>query len=100
MKNVLTKKELEYLSSVGNITTAAQDNLQALRDIVSNKSHKKIKFKDGRSAAVDLQSANVILTLYDALGNKDSKDKLERMLNNSLSDYSKVFNFAWKKVSM
>lgn len=97
MKQFIAKKDLEYLA---NVEAAQQDNLQALRNIVNNKSHSKIKFnKGGGSAVVDLQSANVILTLYDALGDA-GKAKLERMINNSLADYAKVFDFAWKKVSM
>lgn len=97
MKQIIAKKDLEYLAS---IEAAEQDNLQALKNIVEGKTHGKLKFnKGGGSAAVDVQSANAILTLYNALS-EGARVKLERMINNSLSDYAKVFDFAWKKVSV
>lgn len=71
--------------------------LDTIKDIVKNKSSKPVKFDDGKSMKVDMQTANVILKVYDAL-NQQNKDKVSDMLNKNKGNFVKFVDFAWKQV--
>lgn len=63
--------------------------LMALKDIVKNHSALKVKDqKTGKTIMVDVQSANVVLKLYDALSDKNKESLLKMGLN-------KMIQTAW-----
>ena len=66
-----------------------------LNDIVSNHSAKPIKFKDGKSMKVDVQTAHAVLNVHKAL-NDENKKKIEAMAHKSKDHFTRVVDFAWK----
>ena len=66
-----------------------------LNDIVSNHSAKPIKFKDGKSMKVDVQTAHAVLNVHKAL-NDENKKKIETMAHKSKDHFTRVVDFAWK----
>jgi hypothetical protein len=66
-----------------------------LNDIVTNHTAKPIKFKDGKTMKVDVQTANVVLNVHKAL-NDENKKKVADMAHKSKEHFSRVVDFAWK----
>ena len=66
-----------------------------LNDIVSNQVAKSIKFKDGKSMKVDVETANAVLNVHEAL-NHENKKKIEEMAHKSKDHFTRVVDFAWK----
>lgn len=60
----------------------AEGVLEDLKDIVSSKSVKEVKFTDGKKQKVDMTTASMILNVHKQL-NDENKAKVERMLNDS-----------------
>jgi hypothetical protein len=56
--------------------------LEDLKDIVSSKSVKEVKFTDGKKQKVDMTTASMVLNVHKQL-NDENKAKVERMLNDS-----------------
>lgn len=73
-----------------------EKNLDALRDIVKNKSAKSLKFKDG-SMKVDMFTASAVTKVYDAI-NDANKKKMDAMLNGKKAQFLKIADFAMKQV--
>ena len=91
-----TGKTLTKLSQFSRESYLQEDNLQALRDIVKNKSATSLKFKDGKMK-VDMFTASAITQVYDAV-NDANKKKLEQMINGKKAQFLKLVDFAMKKV--
>lgn len=74
--------------------TASTSRIDALRDIVNSHQMGKVPSGDGKVSGVDVdpQTANMLVTLYDALNDKN-KASFETM------DLMKLINFGWSKVS-
>jgi hypothetical protein len=56
-----------------------------------------VKLKDGKSIKVDMQTANVILKVIDALNDKN-KTKFTDMLGKSKANFAKAVEFSWGAV--
>jgi hypothetical protein len=56
--------------------------LEDLKDIVSSKSMKEVKFTDGKKQKVDMTTASMVLNVHKQL-NPENKTKVEKMLNDS-----------------
>jgi hypothetical protein len=69
-----------------------------LKNIVDNSQAKSVKFKDGSSMKVDVQTANAILKVHGAV-NDENKEKISQMAHKSKNHFKKVADFAWKHVS-
>ena len=69
-----------------------------LKHIVDNHSAKSVKFKDGKTMKVDVQTANAVLKVHGAL-NDINKKKIEDMSHKSKEHFNKVVDFAWKHVT-
>ena len=91
-----TGKTLTRLSQFSRESYLQEDNLQALRDIVKNKSATSLKFKDGKMK-VDMFTASAVTQVYDAV-NDANKKKLEQMINGKKAQFLKLVDFAMKKV--
>ena len=72
--------------------------LDTLTDIVGAKGRKAIKFKNGQQLTVDLQTANMLLTVYNALLKPDAKAKFENMLGSDPASFMRLVDFGWKQV--
>ena len=66
-----------------------------LTDIVNNHTAKPVKFKDGKSMKVDVQTANAVLNVHKAV-NDENKKKIENMAHKSKEHFTRVVDFAWK----
>ena len=55
------------------------------------------KFDDKKTMKVDMQTANAIVTVFDAL-KKPNQEKFITMLNKGKATFSQIVGFAWKAV--
>ena len=92
-------KTVSRISQFSRESYLEEKNLQALKDIVKNKSAKSLKFKDG-SMKVDLFTASAITKVYDAIKQQSNKEKFDRMLNGSKAQFMKITDFAMSQVKM
>lgn len=63
-----------------------------LKDIVSSKSMKEVKFSDGKKKKIDLFSASMVVSMHKQL-NKENQDRVEGMLNDS-KKFMQILQFA------
>ena len=80
-----------------NFTRLDEDVLDVLRNIVKNKQMQKVKFKDKKTASVDMFTASAMVKVYDAL-NKDNQGKFKDMINKNLKGFMAMQSFAMKSV--
>lgn len=78
-------------------TDLNEDVMQDLEKIVKTKSRGEVKFKDGDSMKVDMQTANVLLKLHGALNDKN-KQTFANDVNKDEVGFMKMVDFAWSKV--
>ena len=90
------KQTVSRISQFSRESYLEEKNLQALKDIVKNKSAKSLKFKDG-SMKVDMFTASAITKVYDAV-NDANKKKIEPMLNVKKAQFLTIADFAMKQV--
>jgi len=82
----MTKKELEQVS------------LENLREIVSGHSYKIFTWgKKNDGMMVDLTTANVMLTVYDAM-KKESQELFEKRIKQSREWFMKAVGICWRCV--
>jgi hypothetical protein len=86
-----------YIESVEYSLIKEEKVLDTIKQIVKNKSAKAVKFDDKKSMKVDMQTANVLLKVYDAL-NPANKEKVEKMMNKDKASFMKFVDFAWGAV--
>jgi len=68
-----------------------------LEKIVKSKSMGEVEFADGDTMKVDMQSANVMLKVYEAL-NSSNKKKFADAINKDETMFMKMMDFAWSKM--
>lgn len=78
-------------------TDLSEDVAADLKKIVSKKQASEVKFADGDSLKVDMQTANVLLKVHDAL-NDANKKKFADAINKNENMFMKMVDFAWSKV--
>lgn len=66
--------------------------MEDLKDIVSSKSMKEVKFTDGKKKKIDMTTASMVLDVHRQV-NVDNKAKIERMLNDS-GKFMQIVQFA------
>ena len=93
-RKTFSQKVIESISEFGVESLLAEDNVDVLRSIVKRKSAKPIKFKDG-SMTIDMQTANMMLTVLDKVKPANQK-KLAKMMNGKKSEFMKVHGFVMK----
>ena len=74
----------------------AEDNVDVIKDIVKNKQHKNVRFKDG-NMKVDLFTASAVSQVFDMV-NKSNQQKMAKMINGKKAEFMKIANFALSKV--
>jgi len=80
-----------------NFTRLDEDVLDVLRNIVKNKQMQKVKFKDKKTASVDMFTASAMVKVYDAL-NKDNQGKFKDMINKNSKGFMAMQSFAMKSI--
>ena len=68
--------------------------MDALKDIVDNKSAKSVKFANGKSIKIDMTSANAMLNLHKKL-NDQNKKKMEDKIEQSPEMFMKLMDVAF-----
>jgi aspartyl-tRNA synthetase len=96
-KYVTVPYESLQWSSMPEETQIEESVMHHLKHIVDNHSAKAVKFKDGKTMKVDVQTAQAVLKVHGAL-NDENKKKVEHMANKSKQHFGKVVDFAWKHV--
>ena len=93
----LSRLKEQVLEKHDDFTRLQEDVLDIMRNIVKKKQMQKVKFKDGKTASVDMFTASAMVKVYDAL-NKDNQGKFKDMINKNKSGFMAMQNFAMKKV--
>ena len=86
-----------FLKNHDEFSQLNEDVLDILRNIVKNKQMQRVKFKDKKSASVDMFTASAMVQVYDAL-NKDNQLKFKDMINKNKNGFMAMQSFAMKKV--
>lgn len=68
-------------------------NLDVLRNIVSRSQHARVRL-GGKTSAVDLQTANLLLVVYEALS-PDNKVNFVGLLGHSAGSFARLVTLAW-----
>jgi hypothetical protein len=70
--------------------------IDVIKRIVSEHQWSNVKFLDGSNTKVDAYTAQILLTVYNALTKEQSKKKFEDMLNKNRSSFMQAVSFAMK----
>jgi len=87
----------QFFKTHEEFTRLDEDVLDVLRNIVKNKQMQKVKFKDKKTASVDMFTASAMVKVYDAL-NKDNQGKFKEMINKNSKGFMAMQSFAMKSV--
>lgn len=71
------------------------DALDTLNCIIKEDTCKEFIFESGENKIVDVETANILINVYDSL-NEDNKQKFLKMINESVEKFDKAHNFASK----
>ena len=91
------KLKEQVLNKTEEFTTLDEDVLDMLRSIVKQKQAQRVKFKDKKTATVDMFTASAMTKVYDAL-NKDNQTKFKDMINKDKKSFMAMQAFAMKSV--
>ena len=83
------KLKEQVLNKTEEFTTLDEDVLDMLRSIVEQKQAQRVKFKDKKTATVDMFTASAMTKVYDAL-NKDNQTKFKDMINKDNPDRAHI----------
>ena len=89
------KQTVSRISQFSRESYLEEKNLQALKDIVKNKSAKSLKFKDG-SMKVDMTTANMMLQVLDKINPMNKKKVMGILDRGGKGDFMKVHNVVMK----
>ena len=87
----------QVLNATEKFTRLNEDVLDIMRSIVKKQQMQRVKFKDGKSASIDMFTASAMTKVYDAL-NKDNQTKFKDMINKDKKSFMAMQAFAMKSV--
>ena len=87
----------QVLNATEEFTRLNEDVLDIMRNIVKKQQMQRVKFKDGKSASIDMFTASAMTKVYDAL-NKDNQIKFKDMINKDKKSFMAMQAFAMKSV--
>jgi hypothetical protein len=95
--SILENKKRTTLNSLflSNINESVEKELEG---ILSSNARRTIKFQSGETMVVDLQTANVVLTVLKAIKKPELAKKAVEMLNKNRASFLKFLDFAWKQI--
>lgn len=71
---------------------------QQVKDIRDNFSASRVTLADGsKTPLVDAQTANVVVTVHDALS-KDNQKRMEAVMDKNRAGFMRVVDFSWSQV--
>lgn len=85
------RKQLE----ANNLFEGVMDDI---RNIVSSKQFKTVRFEDGTTAAVDLETASAIVAVHEGLKSESNRRIFEQKLSASTLSFMNTVNWVWKQV--
>lgn len=71
--------------------------METIKKIVDQHQYQKVKFQDGSTLTVDATTANMLMTVYNALAGSN-KAKMNEMINKNKMNFAKLVDFGWKQV--
>jgi len=71
--------------------------IDRLRDVVNEHQAVELEWGDDK-LLVDVQTANLLVTLYEALKEEANKSLLDLKLKESMKTFQQSVEFAWSKV--
>ena len=87
----------QVLNKTEEFTRLNEDVLDIMKNIVKKQQMQRVKFKDGKSASIDMFTASAMTKVYDAL-NKDNQTKFKDMINKDKKSFMAMQAFAMKSV--
>jgi hypothetical protein len=93
----VTRLKEQVLNATEEFTRLNEDVLDIMRNIVKKQQMQRVKFKDGKSASIDMFTASAMTKVYDAL-NKDNQTKFKDMINKDKKSFMAMQAFAMKSV--
>lgn len=72
-------------------------SIENLQNILDNKSYAVFKWGEVETI-VDMQTANVVMLVYNALSSEENKQKFQRMIKAGYNQFIKIVDFCWKQV--
>ena len=87
----------EEVEPVQESEEISESVIEDLRGIVMSKNADQVEFENGNDVKVDVQTANVLLKVYDALNSQNQK-KFEDALRKNEKSFMKMLDFAWSKM--
>ena len=85
----------QFLRNHDNFSQLDEDVLDILKNIVENKQHQTVKFKDEKTTMVDGFTASTMIQVYESL-NKDNQLKFKNLINANLKGFTAMQSFAIK----
>lgn len=86
-RKIFSEMELEFV----------KEDIDILKDIVETKKDKTYEFKDGSSVEVDVQTASLLLIVYESLDGSNKK-RFEEKVYKSKKSFLELVSFAQKKI--
>ena len=85
----------QFLRKHDNFSQLDEDVLDILKNIVENKQHQTVKFKDEKTTMVDGFTASTMIQVYESL-NIDNQLKFKNLINANLKGFTAMQSFAIK----
>ena len=103
--NLVDKRKVEIANNLFNETEDVTDDdneiveedIDLLKDIVETKKDQTYEFEDGSSVEVDVQTASLLLIVYESLDGSNKK-KFEEKVYKSKKSFLELVDFAQKKI--
>lgn len=96
MENKEWKKLLHENSIVNEASKVSP--LETLKNIVKNHQWDYIHFEKGGKMKMDAQTANMLMTVYNALKGNSAKEKFEKMLGTNKASLVRLVDFGWSAI--
>ena len=100
---LIDTRKREVANSLFNIddneeeTVDINEDIDLLKDIIENKKDQTYEFQDGSSLEVDVQTASLLLIVYESLDSSNKK-KFEKKVYASKKSFLELVSFAQKKI--
>jgi len=71
--------------------------METLKKIVDQHQWQRVKFQDGTTVSVDATTANMLVTVYNALSSPNQA-KMNEQINKNKLNFQRLVDFGWKHV--
>ena len=104
--NLVDRRKIEVANTIYSDNKSSDDSdndevieedVDLLKNIVETKKDQVYEFKDGSSVSVDVQTASLLLIVYESLDSSNQK-KFEEKVYKSKKSFLELVDFAQKKI--